>query len=342
MSAEPEALALLGELRCMLDKLAATDLTALSSGAVLEFVREWERLKRRGTAVDHAAVAELEARHLGAEKGLHSTAALLADVVHLNPGQARRRVQDALDFGPRRGLSGEPLDPIRPLTARALADGTISIEHARAVSDLFDAIPAQTVEAEAAIESAALDAAAACAPHRFRQWCVLAASRLDPDGRAPSEEAKRRQRGVSLHDGPDGWAKLTGYLTPHTAAALRAVLGPLSAPDPAEDGTPDDRSAAQRRHDGLAQACTRLLRSGTLPDAGGAATTILVTIDYRDLLQRYCDQASVPDERAGYGTTSYGTLIRSPNCCAAPARQRSSPPSSTTPAASWHTGAPAD
>ncbi|HEU5007872.1 MAG TPA: hypothetical protein VFT67_12925, partial [Jatrophihabitantaceae bacterium] len=37
----------------------------------------------------------------------------------------------------------------------------------------------------------------------------------------------------------------------------------------------------------LAEACSRLLRSGTLPDSGGAATTILVTIDYRDLLQRY-------------------------------------------------------
>jgi hypothetical protein len=88
-------------------------------------------------------------------------------------------------------------------------------------------------------------------------------------------------------DQPDGTAKLTGRLTAHAAAALRAILGPLSAPAPAADGTRDERTAAQRRHDGLAEACSRLLRSGTLPATGGAETTILVTIDYRDLLQRY-------------------------------------------------------
>ena len=99
-------------------------------------------------------------------------------------------------------------------------------------------------------------------------------------------------------DLPDGWAKLTGRLAPHAAAALRAVLGPLSAPAPADDGTRDERNAAQRRHDGLAEACTRLLTSGTLPDSGGTATTVLVTIDYQDLLRR-----------TGHATTSYGTLI---------------------------------
>ena len=315
-TAVPEALALLSELDCLLDKLTATDLSALPGDELLDFARAWERLKRRGAVVDHAVVVEVQSRHLEADKGLHSTAALLADLLRLDPGQARRRVSDARDFGPRRGLSGEPLEAIRPLTARpltarALAAGSIGIEHARSVADLFDHIPAQTPEAEAAIETAALDAAAVCAPHRFRQWCVQAAARLDPDGPEPSEDAKQRQRGVSVHDGPDGWAKLSGRLSPHAAAALRAVLGPLSAPAPAEVGTRDQRSAAQRRHDGLEAACTRLLRSGTLPDSGGAATTLLVTIDYRDLLHRYWQHTGQPTSTSatGYGTTSYGTLI---------------------------------
>jgi hypothetical protein len=157
---------------------------------------------------------------------------------------------------------------------------------------------------------------------------VRAARTLDQDGREPKEELQRRLRGLHLIDQPDGTTKLSGHLTPFAAAALRAVLGPLSAPAPAEDGTRDERTAAQRRHDGLAEACTRLLRSGTLPDTGGTDTTILVTIDYRDLLARYWNtQAANTDTThrttatsttatstngsatVGYGVTSYGTLI---------------------------------
>ena len=58
-----------------------------------------------------------------------------------------------------------------------------------------------------------------------------------------------------------------------------------------------------------------MLRSGTLPDSGGAETTILVTIDYRDLLQRYWNTATIDkaagntSAAAGYGVISYGTLI---------------------------------
>jgi hypothetical protein len=309
------AFALLEELNRALDKLTSTDLSTLTGEQLLRFTSAWERHKRRGTVLDHASVAELDSRHTAGEKGLRSTAALLGELLRLDPGQARRRVRDAGDFVPRHGLSGELLPPLRPDTARALADGDIGIEHARSVGDLFDALPAQTLQAERAIEAAALDAAAVCAPHRLRQWCVQAAAHLDPDGSKPCEEAKRRDRGLSLIDQPDGWAKLSGRLTPHAAAALRAVLGPLAAPAPTtgSDGESirDERTPAQRRHDALAEACTRLLRTGTLPDTGGAATTILVTIDYRDLLHRYWQHTR---SGRGTGTADYGDGLGTDGC----------------------------
>jgi hypothetical protein len=224
------------------------------------------------------------------------------------------------------------LPPVLPQTAAALEAGEISVEHAQVISDLFDHIPDHDVEGEGGIEAAALIVASVCNPYQLRQWCVKAEATLNQDGSEPKDEVHRRQRAVNLIDLPDGTAKLTGRLTPAAAAALRAVLGTLSAPTPAEDGARDERTAAQRRHDALAEACTRLLRSGTLPDSGGADTTILVTIDYRDLLHRYWNSTSAQaqDARAdsnsatdtsgstaaggantstGYGVTSYGTLI---------------------------------
>jgi hypothetical protein len=338
---EQEPFALLTELDALLSKLASADLTVLPGEDLLAFSHEVERFARRTATVQHAAVAELDSRRAAAETGHHSTVALLSDLLRIDPGQARRRVRDAGEFATRRGLSGEPLPPVLPQTACALADGQISIEHARAISELFDHIPGRDAATEQAIEAAALQAAAVCTPYALRQWCVQAAHYLDhQDGSEPKDDIQRRQRGLHVIDQPDGTAKLSGRLTPAAAAALRAVLGPLSAPAPAEDGTRDERTAAQRRHDALTDACTRLLRSGTLPDSGGAPSTILVTIDYRDLLARYWNTTSATSTTAadwsastgtpgvntsaanggpptnkgvagggGYGITSYGTLI---------------------------------
>ena len=51
-------------------------------------------------------------------------------------------------------------------------------------------------------------------------------------------------------------------------------------------------------HDALEDLCDRLLRSGTLPDAGGVPTTLLVTIRSTDLIHR-----------TGHAVTSDGTQI---------------------------------
>ena len=64
-----------------------------------------------------------------------------------------------------------------------------------------------------------------------------------------------------------GAARLDGDLTPACAAALTAVLDALGA----KGGPEDTRTAPQRRHDALEEACRRLTGAGGLPDVAGAA-----------------------------------------------------------------------
>jgi hypothetical protein len=330
-----EAMDLLVLVHAVLDKLASTDLTALPGDTLLEFTIAVETAALKVPTIRHAAIAELEGRHIAAEKKIGSTAALLVELLRLNPGEARRRVRDAVDFGPRPGLTGEPLEPLLPATAHALAAGDVSIEHARTVSRLFDRLPILTVEQSEELEAAVVDVARHVHPTAFAQFAVQVEARFNPDGKEPEYEAQRKRREFSLIERPDGSSKPVGEFTPMLTAVLKAVLGPLSAPDPAENGgspanegvaggagTRDQRSAGRRRHDGLQAACERLLKGG-LPDSGGAATTLLVTIDYRDLLHRYwrnracthCHptdsfaQGSTSSGGTGYGTTSYGRLI---------------------------------
>jgi hypothetical protein len=136
-------------------------------------------------------------------------------------------------------------------------------------------------------------------------------ARIDQDGVEPREEMLQRRRSFDLHTGADGWSKVSGFLSPRATAVIKTILDPLSAPDPSENGgTPgnegvaagggarDERSATQRRHDGLLAAGERLLRSGDLPDAGGAPVTILVTVRESDLRAR-----------TGHATTAHGDLL---------------------------------
>lgn len=68
-------------------------------------------------------------------------------------------------------------------------------------------------------------------------------------------------------------------------AAWEAIFNSLAAPMPS-DGLPDERSAAQRRHDAMAEAGFRLLRTASLPQAGGAPVTILARTTMSELVER--------------------------------------------------------
>ena len=65
-------------------------------------------------------------------------------------------------------------------------------------------------------------------------------------------------------------------------AVLEAAIGPLSAPAPAPDGTPDRRSARQRRGQALIEVCRRATAAAATPPVG-AKTTLVVTMDWRHL-----------------------------------------------------------
>ena len=103
---------------------------------------------------------------------------------------------------------------------------------------------------------------------------------LDPDGVLASERDHERRRHATLAVLPDGSGRLQAQLTGEATAVWQTILNTLARPVPDVDtGEPDRRSAGQRRHDALLDAGQRLLRAGTLPDAGGAPATVLITLD---------------------------------------------------------------
>jgi len=86
-------------------------------------------------------------------------------------------------------------------------------------------------------------------------------------------------RAVRLDTTLGGAGVLHGDLSSDCAALVKTVLDALSAPA----GDQDTRSRAQRWHDALADAMSRLVAAGLLPDRAGAATRALVHIAFAEL-----------------------------------------------------------
>ena len=89
-----------------------------------------------------------------------------------------------------------------------------------------------------------------------------------------------------------------GYCTAEAAEALRVFFDAMAAPQPAVDGTPDPRSAGQRRHDALLELVKTATRTGQLPNAGGMSATIVLSMD-----------AEAYATGIGTATTSHGYAV---------------------------------
>ena len=128
---------------------------------------------------------------------------------------------------------------------------------------------------------------------------------LDPDGVLRDAKYRDRQRGLNIRQRPDG--SVTGSFegTAEFGEALLSLLDKTAAPKPEADGTKDPRTPAQRRHDGLLDAMSMLLRSGQLGDCNGVSTTILVMMSE--------EQARTGD---GMARTGHGALIPVPHVLA--------------------------
>jgi hypothetical protein len=157
-----------------------------------------------------------------------------------------------------------------PVIAGALAAGEISASWARAICDWTDRLPegnrdgADEILAGAAAGGADLADLAGLALEMYER------SRRDHPGADAGDGFDDRRVWLDVTFG--GAGRLAGDLTPGATAALSAVLEALGK----KAGPEDTRTAAQRRHDALAEACKRLIAAGMVPGRAAQPTQILV------------------------------------------------------------------
>nr|WP_276310084.1 HNH endonuclease signature motif containing protein [Nocardioides speluncae] len=169
----------------------------------------------------------------------------------------------------------------------AVADGVVNLAQARVIARALDELPADLdPELLVQAEEHLVDAAEHHGPEQLR---VLGRRILDvvaPEV-GEAEEAKQLQReearawettSLTLTRRGDGTTRLSGLLPDAAATRLATYLDAYTSPRQQTTATPQHRARGQA-------FCALLehLDPSKLPDHGGAATTVMVTIDRESL-----------------------------------------------------------
>ena len=314
MSADAVAAAV-AALRIAYDELAALPIDSLTQRELVAALDDLETLTCQLPAQSHRMLARLQCETTAKEMGAKNWRQVLAIRWRISTSEAGRRLDEAAVLGPRRTLTGEPLEPVLPSTAAAQARGLINGEHVEEIREAMDRIPGFVdVATRGEIEADWVHEATGVGPKELKDYAQRAVFMLDQDGPEPDDTERARRRGVSKGpQGRDMMTPITGTLTPEAAAIYEAIFAKWAAPgmcnpndeNPCVSGTPtqtqidnDHRTLAQRQHDALLAVGRSVLESGELGQHNGLPTSVIIRTTLQDL-----------ESRAGIGVTGGGSII---------------------------------
>ncbi len=222
-----------------LDQAVGVDCDAFATRDLLDLLERCERVRRRIPAVEHPLINNL-ARQAAAEELGGKLSHAIAEATLISRAEAGRRIKAAADLGPRRGLTGEPMEPVLAHTAAAQREGALGPAQVAVIRKFQHHLPGwidqptrEQVEARLASEGSRFR------PEQLAELAAVLADCLNPDGNYTDND-RARSRGLTLGpQGADGMSELRGRLTPEARATLESVLAKLAAPgmcNPLDEG----------------------------------------------------------------------------------------------------------
>ena len=173
----------------------------------------------------------------------------------------------------------------RPIVGAAFSAGEIGADAATAVCSAIDTLPGGVpASLNTEIEVLLVDTARDEGTKAVVQRSMEIANRFDPDAFAQYEEDTRARRFLHLIRQHDGTVKVRGCLDKEAGALVLAVLDPLAAPGPVNEGMSDLRLAEHRYADALVQLCQ--LATPTLPEVRGERPHMFVTTTLESLQRK--------------------------------------------------------
>jgi hypothetical protein len=245
-----------------------------------------EGLTRRLDRLTLATISTLQRRGAFAERGYKSTPGALADLLGWEPFEARRRVHAAEGVCPRIGLDGTALPARLAATAAVVAAGQARLRHVEVIAKLLDSpaarrlSPGKWADAEATLAAKAAE----YTPTELQSWGAELIEKLDDDGPEPDDRPPTEINELHLlpHRGRPGGLLKGRFDDPALYDAIATLIDTMAAPRTKDD----DRGAARRQAEALAEVCGYVLDHGDVPETGGHRPHLNVIIGLDDLETR--------------------------------------------------------
>ncbi|HUH72668.1 MAG TPA: DUF222 domain-containing protein, partial [Mycobacterium sp.] len=179
------------------DTVAGLDFDALTSREWLVLVERCERVRRRLPAIEHPLINHLARQATPEELGGKLSHAI-AEWTLISRAEAARRIREAADLGPRRGLTGQPLPPVLAGTAAAQRQGKLGAGQVAVIRRFYHQLPGWVDDATRERAEAQLARLGSqFGPDQLGGLADRLADCLNPDG-TYSDEDRARRRGVTL------------------------------------------------------------------------------------------------------------------------------------------------
>ncbi|WP_462200245.1 HNH endonuclease signature motif containing protein [Arthrobacter sp. B2a2-09] len=252
------------------------------------------------------------------DDGYRNTAEFLRARLRIGIGEARRRLSLASAVLPQTGIAGQEIPARHQILAAALSTAALPSRSATVISAALDQVrhiadQETTLQMEQSLTQTAMQSDPDFVSRMAKRWVDA----IDQDGSEPSEEELRHRQGAFIRKPRRGLHHLEIFATAEQFETLATVMNTATNPrlrhdtDGPQDTDPtrntgrntggpaglaqhdgvthpplDRRSRPQKLLDGLIGACAVALSTGELPANGGLRPQVMVTIDYRDLLDR--------------------------------------------------------
>ena len=239
----------LAMVRAGLGYLAGCDAASLGTAAQAAALTGLEAAEAQHTAARAKILSAFTGQHGYEADGQYGAAAWLRAITRVT------RAAAGAATGWARRLAAHPA------VAAALAAGQLPVSLARLICDGTDQLPEELrADADGILLAAVLGGADQHDLARLARE-MLERARTGPD----TGEDGFEERALWLETTFGGAGRLQGDLTPACAAALTVVLDALGQ----KTGPEDTRTAAQRRHDAIEEACRRLIAGQLIPGRDG-------------------------------------------------------------------------
>lgn len=234
------------------------------------------------------------------DDGYRNAAEFLRARLRISIGEARRRLALASVVLPQAGIAGQEISARHEVLAEALSSADMPSRSATVISVALDQVRHIT-DGETALqmEQSLTDSAVQSDPDFVSRMAKRWVDAIDQDGSEPSQEELRQRQGAFIRKPRRGLHHMEIFATAEQFETLATVMNTATNPRLRQDTDGlDRRSRAQKLLDGLIGACGVALSTGELPATGGLRPQVMVTIDYRDLLDRVEHQPPLPQAPA--------------------------------------------